>query len=331
MCLNKTILLFLLLTFLPTAQAYSFLGLGGRAEQKATIAAVREASSKGDYDTVIELSEEFFTRNINAPKRRLKRIYLLLGNAYKNRGDYDKALLTYSEAREFYPKDIDLNLALADIYVVGELTDKAVEVYKNILKLDKDNNPAKLGLARAYLSEGLSIRASDLFEEYINNKGETNGLVYYDYALSKFMANDYNKALSLAQEAASFGETADIIFLIAKIYKAQGEEKKAFDTIKLASQMDKTRNDILLLRGLWLAYDEDYQAEALEIANNYLKDKPQSQLANFIKFLANKRAGDNTEASKNLKAITSSEGNGFTKQVALKLTENKKNKKNKNN
>ena len=74
----------------------------------------KSAYAKGDYHSTVYITQEFLLKN--SGRRGAKEAYIMLGNAYKAMGQYDKAMLKYTEAIEFYPKDEDLTLALADIY-----------------------------------------------------------------------------------------------------------------------------------------------------------------------------------------------------------------------
>lgn len=317
MSLNK-ILLFIFAFFILASDAHAILGLESRREQKRMIADAREAFTKEDYTLVIEITESFFLRT-NAPKRRLKRMYLLRGESYKKLGAYDKALLTYGEAMAFFPNDVDLNLALADIYTTGGLSDKAIAVYKEVLELEPSNTDAKLALARAYLAEGFFVRAGMLFKEYTQSVENADSTVYYEYALSNFKANDYDTALSLVQKSIELAPSADAALLLACIYKAKGDTKTAFAAIKQAQSAFPERDDIFLTRALWLAYDDDFNEESYAMAREYLAKHPGNRLALFVEYLSLHRQGKEDRALKSLKALTLQEGSGLIDRFALGL------------
>ncbi|MDR1123184.1 MAG: hypothetical protein LBL61_00930 [Elusimicrobiota bacterium] len=316
MRLNKIILSILLLAG-AFAPAEAFLWFGGEARRSAAvIEAARAAYARADYADAVDIMEEFLLKNTS--KKYLREAYDIIGRSHKMQGAYDKALLKYGEAVEFFPKDIQLNLALADIYYLGGLNGKAVQLYDKVLKLDSGNLPARLALARAHLAEGYYTKAARYFGEYLDAGGEADAGFYYDYAVSLFMSGDYGGALSMAQKSAVLKPHARTTFLIAKIYKAVGDEAKAFELIAAAGAQEDAGDEILLTRALWLAADGG-QKEALAMADNYLKNNPQDDLALFIKYIALTRAGRVKEGLKYLEPVAAREGGGLIRNLARKI------------
>ena len=314
MYLNRTLIFIILFSFACPAQAFFF---KESRQQKKMLADASAAYELGDYRTAVEITQEFLLKN--AGKHNAKDAYVMLGNSYKAMGQYDKALLKYNEAIEFYPKDADLMQALGDVYFIGGLTEKAIEVYKKTLELNPKTSAAKIGLAESYLSEGFFDRAAKYFEEYIAQTKSTDPQVYYDYALSRFHANDYDGALALTQKSLSLKADANTTFLLAKIYKARGDKQNAFLAIDTALKQNPEDDVVFLTRALWLARDKNTAAEGLAAANEYLDKNPQDSLAMFAKYFAQDNLGDVSAAQKTLKAITETEGDGFINKLALKI------------
>jgi len=300
------------------ANANAILGLGSRGEQKM-LAEARAAYASGDYARTVEITETFMLKN--ETKRRARDAYALMGSAHKQQGAYDKALLAYSEAVTFFPKDIELNLALADVYSLGGLSDKAADIYKKVLALEPANMPARLALARVYLEQGFFVRAVNYFKEYVEGTKTEDAKVFYDYAQALFYAKDHEKALELALHSAQTRPSADTTLLIAKIYKAQGDRENAFKTVEAAARQEEGRYDIILTRALWLAFEPGHSQEALQIAEACLARHPENRLALFIKYMALRRQGKEEQGRKYLKAITRLDGNGFIERLAEKILE----------
>ena len=316
MYLNKIILTILILAF-AAAPSNAIFGFGKeRRAQKAALAEASAAYDRGNYGVTIDIMEEFLLKGVE--KNDLKKAYILIGSSYKKQGAYDKALLKYSEAVEFFPKDIELNLALADIYYIGGLPENAVTIYKKVLQLDKNNLAALLALARAYLANGSFWRSSFYFAEYFGLGGAPAPDIFYDYAQSYFMVNNYQKALELALKSKEMQPSAGAYFLIAKIYKAMGDDKNAFNNIAIANAYPEAGDDILLTRALWMAYDEQSK-EAITIADNYLKKNPGDRLALFIKYFAYYRTGRAQEGMKYLEVIAAHDGDGFIENIARRI------------
>ncbi len=313
--------LIIFISFLLMAlNANAIFGLKGRTEQKEQIAKAREAFAAENYTETIRLMKDFTLKD--APKRRIKRAYVLIADSYIAMEEYDKAMLTLSEALEFYPKDTGLRLTLAEVYYICDLNTRAIEEYKYVLSLDKNNSRAILGLAQSMLKEGFHTKACEYFKKYIELTNSQSANVYYNYALSNYMANNFAPALELALISFEQKETPDTKLLIAKIYKSQGKLEKALLTIRDAWLMDINREDIYLAYSLWTAYEKSKAKQGLEMAQDYLKDHPHNRLALFIKYIAYKNLGKNKQANATLKEITALQEKGFIDALANKILEN---------
>ncbi len=316
---KKTFSLFLAFAalFIFTTRASAIFGLKTRAVQKQMIADAETSFKQGNYQKSEDILKEFLLRN--APKRRIKKAYLLLGQVYHATKEYNKELLTYREAVEFFPKDISLNLAMADIYYLSGLYDRASEVYQTVLKLDAENIQAKLGLARVYMQQGFFERAAQYFKDYTDVQKDASYQVYYDYALSQFKANKLNEALGLAYRAYEMDNNPQAMFLIAQIYQAELDENEALRAVTLACQARPDNDEYLLTRALWLAGSRQSAKEGFAVAEKYLAARPQDKLALFICYTACRTSGKEKEGREFLKKIVMQDGNGFIDKLAGKL------------
>ena len=312
---------FILISFLLLAlNANALLGLSGRSEQKEQIAKARAEYAAGNYQETIKLMKDFTLKD--APKRRIKRAYVLIAKSYISMEEYDKAMLTLNEALEFYPKDKDLRLSLAEVYFLCDLNSRAIEEYRIVLNQDKNNQQAILGLARAMLKEGFYSKACEYFKKYVKMTNTQEADVYYDYAQSHYLANNFAPALELALISFEQKQTPDTKLLIAKIYKSQGKLEKAIQVVRDAWLLDINRKDIFLTYALWLAYDKKTSKQGLEMAQDYLEKHPQNRLALFIKYIAYTKIGDNQNAQKSLKEIAVLKEKGFINILTNKILEN---------
>ncbi len=300
--------------------ANALFGLKGRSEQKEQIAKARAEYAAGNYQETIKLMKDFTLKD--APKRRIKRAYVLIANSYIAMEEYDKAMLTLNEALEFYPKDKDLRLNLADVYYLCDLNTRAIEEYQIVLDQDTNNPQAILGLARAMLKEGFYSKACEYFKKYVKMTNTQEADVYYDYAQSHYQANNFAPALELALISFEQKQTPDTKLLIAKIYKSQGKIEKAVQAVRDAWLLDINREDIFLTYALWLAYDKKTSAQGLEMAQEYLKNHPNNRLALFIKYIAYTRLGKDKKAKEVLKEISALKGKGFIDALAQKILKN---------
>lgn len=325
MFLNRGFFIALAALFLlwPFAQGNALFGISARNAQNQMLREAEDAYDNAEYKRVEELGKEFLLKYPSASKKRLKRMYLLLGDSYKERGQYDKALLTYNEAAEFLSKDEDINLALGGIYLIGGLTDNAKDIFRKVLEINKENKEALLGMARAYYEEGLFSRANVFFEYYGQAGGgkETAGPFYYYYAMSQYLADNQDAALDLALKALSAEETADTLLLLAKIYRNADDEENAWRYIDAALEKDPARYDIYLTKALWLSFGTLEQTKQAEkMADIILEKDSRDKLALFIKYMSlRKRGGDSARAGEYLKTIMSTEGDQFMDKLAAKL------------
>lgn len=323
MCLNKTFFILILFFILfPFSQAEAIFGISSRAAQKEIISQIEEAYAEKDYNTVEELSKEFLLKYPSASKKRLKTVYLLLGKSYKAEGQYDKAMLTYNEAVEFLPKDEEVNLALGEIYLIGELSDNAKSIFRKVLENNKDSKDALLGMAYAYYADGFFSRASDYFKQYEDYGGESNALFLYFYAMSQYLSNHSALALQTALRSLELEEKTDTLLLIAKIYKYSDNDTNAFEYINAAIKSAPERKDLYLTKALWLAFEPKTALEGGKMADTLLADHPKDKLALFIKAISLIRLGKKKEASAILKEINFTESHQFIDKMADKIYQN---------
>ena len=318
MYLNRVIIFISFLFFALNANA--IFGLKDRTVQKEQIAKARKAFAEENYPETIRLMKEFTLRD--APKRRIKRAYILIADSYSAMEEFDKAMLTLNEALEFYPKDKELRLMLAEVYYIGDLNARAIEEYQKVLDQDENNPKAILGLAQSNLKEGFYHKASEYFKKYIELTDTKSSNVYYNYAISNYMANDFEPALELALISFEQKESPDTQLLIAKIYKSQGKLEKALLTIRDAWLMDINREDIYLTYALWTAYESAHAVQGLEMAQDYLKEHPNNRLALFIEYIAYTRLGKDKKAKESLRKIAALNEKGFINSLAGKILEN---------
>lgn len=319
MYLSKRAILLSVFLLLPFVKADALFGIETNKAQKNIIARLEENVSAGDYDAAEELGREFLIKYPSASKKRLKQVYMLLGEAYLAEGQPDKAMLIYNEAAEFLPKDTDMLLSLGDIYLEGNLTDNAKSIYGKVLKLDKDNKLALLGLAKAYFEEGFFSKASFYFKQYEDSGAkEPKDFLYY-YAVSEYLSNNNDGALQIAFRSLIFKPDADGYLLIAKIYKNKKDLDNAVNYLDKALEKDSSRKDIYMIKMLWLAFNTKTCAEGLKMAEEILKQDSKDKLALFAKYIALFKQGSFEKANRQLEKITAQEGDGFIDRIAQKI------------
>lgn len=300
-------------------RAQALFGIKTNKIQNDIITRLESSYSQKNYNDVEELGREFLIKYPSASAKKLKKVYMLLGRSYEAEKQYDKAMLVYNEAAEFLPKDTDVHLALADIYLNGGLTENAKTVYDKVLKFDKDNKAAILGLAKSYYEEGFFSRACTYFKQYNDSGAQEPADFLYYYAMAEYLSNHNDTALKIAYSSLIKKNDADGYLLLAKIYKNKKDWENSLKYLDKALEKEPSRKDIYLTKTLWLAFNVKTYAQGLKMAEDFLKQYPSDKLALFAKYIALFRAGETKKAQEQLMLINSFEDDSFIERLSLKL------------
>ncbi len=69
-------------------------------------------------------------------------LYMVLGQSYVENGDYQKAIEMFEKAIAIIPKDVKLNLTLADLYRDKGMVKEAVDQYRKVIELSPGTEEA---------------------------------------------------------------------------------------------------------------------------------------------------------------------------------------------
>jgi tetratricopeptide (TPR) repeat protein len=94
-------ILFISFLFLSLVFCFVSLGWTGSIDD---VEAARAAYNRGDYDEVIRLDTQAIASG-DLSQENLRVAYVNRGNAWRHKGDYDRALADYNKLIELYPKD----------------------------------------------------------------------------------------------------------------------------------------------------------------------------------------------------------------------------------
>lgn len=128
-------------------------------------------------------------------------IYINLGSAFYEKGEYDNALTVYRRAIELEPYNAKIHCNLGYLYWgKGEL-DEAIKSYETAIKYDKTYDIAYNNLGVIYLDDlGRVQKAIELFEESIKYN-PNYALAHYNLARSVVITGDKVEAAKLYQIA----------------------------------------------------------------------------------------------------------------------------------
>ncbi|MEM7828565.1 MAG: tetratricopeptide repeat protein [Candidatus Aenigmatarchaeota archaeon] len=131
------------------------------------------------------------------------------------------AINLYKISKAIKPDDATTDNIIAYCYErLGNIS-KAREIYKDVLKRDHDNIPAKIGLGFIYLREGNRSKAEEYFKEVLKNKKDPWAL--YGMARIYIMENNVPSALSYFTEALSVSKDKELNSIMKKEMQKLGQ------------------------------------------------------------------------------------------------------------
>lgn len=101
------------------------------------------------------------------------------GDKYLEKLDYSQAILSYNEALNIEPNNLEAKLKLADAYEQSDDYSKAEETYKEIINKGNDTTEAYSKLAELYIRKNDLEKAKQLLEEAVKNNKSEELLAFY--------------------------------------------------------------------------------------------------------------------------------------------------------
>ena len=136
-------------------------------------------------------------------------IYINLGSAYYDKGDYDNALTIYRKALDLNPKNAKIHCNLGYLHWGKGDIDDAIKEYELSIRYNSDYDIAYNNLGVIYLDDlGLVKKAAELFNSAI--KCNPNyALAYYNLARSTAIMGDKIEAAKLYQIASEINKVTN--------------------------------------------------------------------------------------------------------------------------
>ena len=148
--------------------------------------------------------------------------YIVLGNAYYGKGQYDSAYVAFRAATESDPRSPDALLGLGRSQTRLRLYGPAIETLQRLLGFDSRNLSGYVALAQAYVAQ------------YIGTSDRTS------------VAGNLDSALRALSDGAVVDPASAVLFNERSIvYKLKGDYKSAIETSKKAAELNPDDSVIL--------------------------------------------------------------------------------------
>lgn len=158
--------------------------------------------TEGKPDSVIHLCNAVLLKK----KPNSAKVFVLLGNAYRDKGNKTKAEEFYLKAIDADPMFLIPRQALADFYRKIGATDKFIKCLRELERISPKNLPRKLELVNLFLGQGSSSEAKTKAQEALKifrkNIAEQGATIFAQIA-EAFMEKDPDYALELFEQAIS--------------------------------------------------------------------------------------------------------------------------------
>lgn len=123
-------------------------------------------------------------------------IEMLMGDAYFLKNDGGNAITKYENAMAIKPNMAEANYKIGRLYLRGKNYTKAQEYFNKAIENDPEFSPTYLALADALANSRAYKGASTNYEKYVQTSGTTDPEQLLDIARYKFLAQDYQGAIS---------------------------------------------------------------------------------------------------------------------------------------
>jgi len=206
----------------------------------------------------------------------LKFVYTLLGDAYFESGNFNKAEKCYIKLKNY--SDIDYNSRLSLLYLNSGEVEKGQRFLNKFLELKKINDRAIVTLikyAEFYIKNNEFKRARTIIDVVLD-KEKKNKYALYLYALSLIEEKKFSSAEDYLEKIINlFQGDLDILYLLANVYFMRGKNRKALDIYRKILKERPYSKELLSNTALsYLRIGDMVRAEEMykEILNIYPDD-----------------------------------------------------------
>lgn len=192
---------------------------------------------KHDKDTL-----KYFQKALELSDEKDEQTILSMGIVYSELEDYDSSVKALEKLVELCPDNLDYRMLLADVYErliadtgnIGCL-DFVIQLYEEILKVDKNNEPANIKLANAFAQKGDIDACQKSCERALSKNPESPDALNLLGVINFFMQN-YQEAINYFEQVCALKPNMKSAYIrSAYAYAKLGSNDKAlalFNTYK---------------------------------------------------------------------------------------------------
>ncbi len=184
--------------------------------------------SQRKFKEAVEQFEKAVANNINN-----KEIYFELGTAYEELNDYNRAANYYLRYVQSQPENPWSGwFKLAQTYQLTQQNDKAIQAYREALKLNPNDIKSNYNLAQLLAAAGNYQEAEDLYLKLVNlNKQDAS--VYYNQILQMYdKAGNFEKAVEAVKRLIELNPKNEVSYLnLAILYFKMNRLDEAAKTL----------------------------------------------------------------------------------------------------
>ncbi|MVM29724.1 tetratricopeptide repeat protein [Spirosoma sp. HMF4905] len=158
-------------------------------------------------------------------------IEMLMGDAYFLKNDGGNAITKYENALAAKPTLAEANYKIGRLYLRGKNYAKAQEFFKLAIQNDAEFAPTYRAYADALANSRAYKAAASNYELYIQKSGTTDPELLLDVARYKFLAQDYQGAVSYLDQLKGKINNPIIDRMYGWAYSALGKNQESIDAL----------------------------------------------------------------------------------------------------
>ncbi len=193
--------------------------------------------------------------------------YIKEAFAYKNSGEYKKAIDYFYKALAIDNESSEILLELANLYTLLFQYDRAIGLYEQILEKDSLNDEAKYSYALLLNKIKQTDKAEKLFLELCNEKYELLSSAKFLFEIYSNKA-EWKKIIDLFNQNQNSLKNSEMFYLVGNAYKNEGNTVQANVFFKKSFELDNKNINA-----------------GIEVINIYLEDGKTEEAENLAKEL----------------------------------------------
>ena len=232
-------------------------------------------NNKKEYNKAIEFLQEA----IESISEKAE-AYHNLGAAYGNKKEYDKAIEFLQKSIEIDPNEYKTYLGMGIIYGNKKEHDKAIEFLQKSIEINPQDAEAYYNLGIAYSNKKEYDKAIEFYHKAIEINPQDDKL-YFRMGNSYTKQAEYDKAMEYYQKAVKINPQNDeAYFGIGHIYVFKNEDKKALESYQQAININPENDDAYYMIGSFYHDNREYE-KALELYQKAIKINPNNDEVYF--------------------------------------------------